>query len=155
MQKRVIIVTALLFVLSTALVLIDRAPADAQEQQMVRIIGGVSTGASELKKPITIEPPTLTISEGGVVTWLNWSRNSECIQVIFEDGKSCDDSSDAPSGFSMKTDGCYVTSWITFGGTSSLHFTEPGTFSYTVEAKTGGQIRKTTGKILVRADKPS
>jgi hypothetical protein len=73
--------------------------------------------------------------------------------VIFEDGKSCDDSSDAPSGFSMKADGCYVTSWITFGGTSSLHFTEPGTFTYTVEAKTAGQIRKTKGKILVTAAK--
>jgi hypothetical protein len=91
MQKRVVIVTALLFVLSTTLVLIDRAPADAQEQQMVRILGGFSAGANELKKPITIEPPVLTISEGGVVTWLNWSRNSECVQVIFEDGKSCDD----------------------------------------------------------------
>ena len=154
MKKRVVIVIAL-FVLSTALVLIDRAPVDAQEQQLVRILGGIATGASELNKPINIEPPTLTVSEGGVVTWLNWSRNSECVQVIFEDGKSCDDSSDAPSGFSMQTDGCYVTSWITFGGTSSLHFTEPGTFTYTVEAKTGGQIRKTTGKILVVADKPS
>jgi hypothetical protein len=152
MQKRVVIVTALLFVLSTTLVLIDRAPADAQEQQMVRILGGFSAGANELKKPITIEPPVLTISEGGVVTWLNWSRNSECVQVIFEDGKSCDDSSDAPSGFNMKADGCYVTSWITFGGTSSLHFTQPGTFTYTVEAKTGGEVRKTTGKILVLAD---
>jgi hypothetical protein len=152
MQRRVVIVTALLFALSTALVLIDSAPADAQEQQMVRIIGGIATGAGELQKPINIEPPTLTISEGGVVTWLNWSRNTECVQVIFEDGKSCDDSSDAPSGFSMKSDGCYVTSWITFGGTSSLHFTEPGTFTYTVEAKTGGQIRKTAGKILVLAD---
>jgi plastocyanin len=119
---------------------------------MVRILGGISTGASELKKPINIEPSTLTISEGGVVTWLNWSRNSECVQVIFEDGKSCDDSSDAESGFSMKADGCYVTSWITFGGTSSLHFTQPGTFTYTVEAKTGGEIRKTTGKVLVLAD---
>jgi len=152
MQKRVVIVTALLFVLSTTFVLIDHAPIDAQEQQLVRILGGISTGAGELSKPITIEPPTMTVSKGAVVTWLNWSRNSECVQVSFEDGKSCDDASDAPSGFSMKSDGCYVTSWITFGGTSSLHFTEPGTFTYTVEAKTGGEVRKTTGKILVRAD---
>jgi hypothetical protein len=152
MKKRVVIVTALLFVLSTTFVMIDRETIDAQEQQLVRILGGISTGAGELKKPITIEPPTMTVSKGAVVTWLNWSRNTECVQVIFEDGKSCDDASDAPSGFSMKADGCYVTSWITFGGTSSLHFTEPGTFTYTVEAKTGGETRKTTGKILVRAD---
>ncbi len=50
MKKRVVIVTALLFVLSTALVLIDRAPVDAQEQQLVRIFGGISTGASELNE---------------------------------------------------------------------------------------------------------
>jgi len=152
MRKRTLIVTALFFALSTTLVLMDHGSIDAQEQQLVRILGGISTGAGEMKKPITIEPPTMTISEGAVVTWLNWSRNSECVQVSFEDGKKCDDASDAPSGFDMKTDGCYVTSWITFGGTSSLHFTEPGTFMYTVEAKTGGETRKTTGKILVRAD---
>lgn len=152
MQQRVAIVTAVLFVLCSGLVLIDRAPIDAQEQQLVRILGGISTGASELRKPITIEPPTMTVSKGAVVTWLNWSRDAECVQVIFEDGKACDDASDAPSGFNMKSDGCYVTSWITFGGTSSLHFTEPGTFTYTVEAKTGGETRRTTGKILVRAD---
>lgn len=152
MQKRTLIVTALFFALSTTLVLLDHGSIDAQEQQLVRILGGISTGAGEMTKPINVEPPTMTVSKGAVVTWLNWSRNSECVQVSFEDGKTCDDASDAPSGFDMKTDGCYVTSWITFGGTSSLHFTEPGTFMYTVEAKTGGQTRKTTGKILVRAD---
>jgi len=152
MQKRTLMVTALFFALSTTLVLMDHRSIDAQEQQLVRILGGISTGAGELRKPITIEPPTMTVSKGAVVTWLNWSRNSECVQVSFEDGKACDDASDAPSGFDLKSDGCYVTSWITFGGTSSLHFTEPGTFMYTVEAKTGGETRKTTGKILVRAD---
>jgi hypothetical protein len=152
MYRRTLIVTALFFALSTTLVLVDHRSIDAQEQQLVRILGGISTGAGELRKPITIEPPTMTVSKGAVVTWLNWSRNTECVMVSFEDGKTCEDASDAPSGFGMNEKGCYVTSWITFGGTSSLHFTEPGTFMYTVEAKTGGETRKTTGKILVRAD---
>jgi len=152
MYRKTLMVTAFIFALSTTLVLVDHSSIDAQEQQLVRILGGISTGASELRKPITIEPPTMTVSKGAVVTWLNWSRNSECVQVSFEDGKTCEDASSAPSGFSMNTKGCYVTSWITFGGTSSLHFTEPGTFVYTVEAKTGGETRKTTGKILVLAD---
>lgn len=152
MQKKFAVMSALLLTLSTTFVLIDQGPVDAQEQQLVRILGGITTGAGELSKPIIIEPPTMTVSKGAVVMWLNWARNSECVQVSFEDGKTCDDASDAPSGFSMKSDGCYVTSWITFGGTSSLRFTEPGTFTYTVEAKTAGEVRKTTGKILVRAD---
>jgi hypothetical protein len=151
MKKRVLTVTALLFVLSSMLVLVDHQPIDAEESQLVRIFGGIETGAGELKKPIRLEPPTMTISQGGVVVWLNWARTVECVQVSFEDGKKCDDVTDAPTGFEM-TGGCYVTSWITFGGTSSLRFNEPGTFTYTVTAKTGGQERKETGKILVKAD---
>ncbi len=151
MQKRVVVVTALFFLLSTMLVLVDRQPTDAEESQLVRIFGGVATGSGELKKPIRLEPPTMTISKGGVVVWMNWARSVECVQVSFEDGKKCDDVTDAPTGFEM-ADGCYVTSWITFGGTSSLRFNEPGTYVYTVEAKTGGETRKETGKILVRAD---
>ena len=151
MKKRVHTVTALLFVLSSMLVLVDHQPIDAEESQLVRIFGGIETGAGELKKPIRLEPPTMTISQGGVVVWLNWARSVECVQVSFEDGKKCDDVTDAPTGFEM-TGGCYVTSWITFGGTSSLRFNEPGTFTYTVTAKTGGQERKETGKILVKAD---
>ena len=151
MQKRISTVIALLFVLSSMLVLVDHQPIDAEESQLVRIFGGVATGAGELRKPIRLEPPTMTISEGGVVVWLNWARSVECVKVSFEDGKKCDDVTDAPTGFEMSS-GCYVTSWITFGGTSSLRFNEPGTFIYTIEAKTGGEVRKETGKILVRAD---
>lgn len=152
MRRKMVIVIALLFMLSSIPGLIGQGQVDAQEQQLVRILGGITTGAGELSKPITIEPPTMTVSKGAVVMWLNWSRNSECVQVSFEEGKTCDDASDAPSGFSMQPSGCYVTSWITFGGTSSLRFTDPGTYTYTVEAKTGGEVRKATGKILVRAD---
>lgn len=152
MLKKIAILTVLLFLFSATPGLVGQGQVSAQEQQLVRILGGITTGAGELSKPIIVEPPTMTISKGAVVMWLNWSRDSECVQVSFEDGKTCDDASDAPSGFSMQPTGCYVTSWITFGGTSSLRFTEPGTFTYTVEAKTGGEVRKATGKILVRAD---
>ena len=151
MQKSVFRVTALFFLLSAALVLVDNRPIDAEDSQLVRIFGGIETGAGELKKPIRLEPSTLTISEGGVVVWLNWARSVECVQVSFEDGKKCDDVTDAPTGFEM-TGGCYVTSWITFGGTSSLRFNQPGEYTYTIMAKTGGQERKETGKILVKAD---
>lgn len=148
MTKDILTAGAVFFLLSTMLVVIDREPVSAQESQLVRIFGGIETGAGELKKPIRIEPPALTVSKGGVVVWLNWARSAECIQVSFEDGKKCDDVTDAPTGFEISS-GCYVTSWITFGGTSSLRFNEPGTYTYTVEAKTGGQTRKETGTIMV------
>lgn len=145
--------SALVAVLVVAAVagVVGLTDAEAQEHRLVRILGGLSTGAAELKQPITLDPPTLSISKGTVVTWLNWSRNTECVQISFEEGKRCEDGTDAPSGFSMRTDGCYVTSWISFGGTSSLLFTEPGTFDYVVEAKTGGEVRKETGRIVVTA----
>jgi plastocyanin len=148
MKKSILTAGAVLFFLSTMLVVIDREPVGAQESQLVRIFGGIETGAGELKKPIRLEPAALTVTKGGVVVWMNWARSVECIQVSFEDGKKCDDVTDAPTGFDMSS-GCYVTSWITFGGTSSLRFNEPGTYTYTVEAKTGGQTRKETGKIMV------
>ncbi len=151
MQKRTIIVTVLLFLVSTMLAAVDHRPANAEESQLIRIFGGVATGAGELTKPIRLEPPTLTVSKGAVVVWLNWARTVECVKVSFQEGKKCDDVTDAPTGFEM-TGGCYVTSWITFGGTSSLRFTDPGTYTYTVEAKSGGEIRKTTGRILVKGD---
>lgn len=151
MQKRVSIVTALFFLISSMLVLLDHKSVEAEESQLIRIFGGIETGAGELTKPIRLEPHTMTISKGAVVVWLNWARSVECVQVSFEDGKKCNDVTDAPTGFEM-SGGCYVTSWITFGGTSSLRFNDPGTYTYTVEAKTGGQVRKETGTILVKAD---
>ncbi len=151
MQKKILVAAALFLVLSTTLVMVDKTPVAAEESQLVRIFGGVSTGVSELKQPIRLEPPTMTISKGAVVVWLNWARNAECVQVSFDDGKKCEDVTDAPTGFDM-AGSCYVTSWITFGGTSSLRFNEPGTYTYTVSAKSDGQVSKETGKIFVKGD---
>lgn len=151
MKKRVSLFVVTVLIVAGVACVVGLTNAEAQEHRLVRILGGLSTGAAELKQPITLDPPTLSIPKGTVVTWLNWSRNTECVQVSFEDGKKCEDGTDAPTGFSMRPDGCYVTSWISFGGTSSLLFTEPGTFSYVVEAKTGGEVRKETGRIVVTA----
>jgi hypothetical protein len=149
MKKRAIIVTAIFLVLSAALVLIDHRPIDATESQLIRIFGGVATGAGELRKPVRIEPPTLTVTKGGVVIWLNWARTAECVKVIFEEGKKCEDVTDSPTGFQAEGP-CYVTTWITLGGTSSLKFNESGTYTYTVEAKAGAESYKETGRIVVQ-----
>lgn len=151
MKERVLIVTALLFVFCSALVLIDHKTIDAEENQLVRILGGIGTEAADPKKPLQLEPPTLTISKGAVVVWLNFAKNTDCVQVVFEDGKKCADVTDAPTGFEMSSN-CYVTSWMPFGGTSSLRFKDSGTYSYTVEMKKDGGVVKETGQIYVKAD---
>ena len=59
--------------------------------------------------------------------------------MIFEEGKKCSSVSNAPVGFSLDHEQCYVTSWIPFWGTSSLRFMEKGTFAYAIEV-TGGEL---------------
>jgi hypothetical protein len=51
-------------------------------------------------------------------------------------------------GFSLNAQGCYVTNWMPFGGTSSLRFMEKGTYEYTVEAKKRGDVTA-KGRIIV------
>jgi hypothetical protein len=43
--------------------------------------------------------------------------------------------------------GCYVAGWFSYGQTASLMFTEPGTYNYEVQFKTGGKIG---GTIIVK-----
>ena len=93
-------------------------------------------GDSFSVKSIRIEPATLQIDKGSVVIWNNWAKASE-VKVIFEEGKVCQDVTEAPTGFSMDAKQCYVTTWIPLGGTSSLKFTQTGTYKYKVET-TGG-----------------
>ena len=149
MKKRASLMTALVLLLSTIQVLVNHGSSDAQESQMVRILGASATGASELRKQLRLEPPGLTVSKGAVVIWLNWARTAQCVKVVFDDGKKCEDVTDAPTGFEAEGP-CYVTSWIPFGGTSSLRFNEPGTFTYVVEAKAGGESHKESGRIFVK-----
>jgi hypothetical protein len=56
---------------------------------------------------------------------------------MFEEGKACVNASGAPVGFSMDPSSCYVTSWVPFGGTSSLTFKEKGNYTYIIETASG------------------
>ena len=83
--------------------------------------------------------------------WFNRSAANE-VKVIFEEGKKCSSVSNAPVGFSLDHEQCYVTSWIPFWGTSSLRFMEKGTFAYAIEV-TGGELgekgKKVAGKKII------
>ena len=94
---------------------------------------------------IRLEPETILVSKGTCVIWNNWTGAQEVI-VKFEEGKKCDDVTDAPVGFKLDAANCFVTDLIPFGGTSSLRFVEEGSYDYVVEALKA----KAKGKIIVK-----
>lgn len=144
MGKKQLLLTiiGMAFVVALAMVISSQAIVSAQECRIIRVHGG-GPGWSDR---IEVEPGTTFIDRGTCVIWSNWVRTDE-IKIIFEDGKKCDDMTDAAVGFSMDAANCYVTSWVPLGGTSSLKFNEAGTFEYGIEAKGGLKAR---GKIVVQ-----
>jgi hypothetical protein len=84
------------------------------------------------------------------VVWINWVPSNDVSINFKEDGKRCSDTTEAPVGFKM-SENCYITDFISLGGTSSLKFNEAGTFKYQVEVpgetKTGGPLGVGFGKV--------
>jgi hypothetical protein len=137
-KKKLMIVIGFIFVLAMIILLSNRGTLPAQECRIILI-----HGLSE----IMIEPETKFLSKGDCVVWFN-RFTAEDVKVTFQEGKKCSDVTNTPMGFSLNAQGCYVTSWIPFAGTSSLRFMEKGTYEYTVEAKIRGGV-KAKGRIVV------
>lgn len=119
---------------------------EAQECRVIRVQG------MEVHGSIRVEPEVLTIGKGDCVVWFNRASAQE-VKVVFAEGKRCASVSAAPMGFSLDHQQCYVTSWIGFGGTSSLRFLEAGRYDYEVQYTGGGTEEKGSravkGSILV------
>jgi plastocyanin len=121
---------------------------------MVIFLGNSGTiGAAEKCDIVTIrgrdniEPNMLTIKKGDCVVWMNWAREEDVI-LRFKEGEKCLRTTKAPTGFKMDIpSGCYIGGWLSYGGTASLVFTEPGIYNYEVEFKVGG---KNKGTIVVK-----
>ena len=123
-------------------VLANQGVADAQECRIVRVWGKEAPPSFALY----IEPRTMRVPKDTCVVWSNWVKAAE-IQIVFEDGKKCEDVTDSPTGFSLDAANCYVTNFLARGETSSLRFVEEGTYHYAIRAK-GGPKEK--GKIIVK-----
>ncbi len=97
---------------------------------------------------MVLDPPDLFVTKGTVVIWMNGFEGSE-LEVSFDEGKACQDVTVSPAqwGFKMSKT-CYVMSYIPYAATSSLKFTQVGTFNYTVSTMDGKA--KSKGKIIVR-----
>jgi hypothetical protein len=143
-KKRLFPAIGLAFVFALTILMANQVKLNAQECRIFRIHDLRST--PEVSK-ITIEPQTIYTSKGACVIWINWIPNQD-VKIIFEDGKKCDDVTDAAFSFKLDANSCYLTDTaIPSGGTASLRFREEGTFEFAVESKNG---LKEKGKIVVR-----
>ena len=133
---------ALLFI-AVSLLLLPRGPTIAAEAKLIRI---QPVGEDKIVG-FYLDPPVTKIDKGTIVVWLSGINNAD-IQVIFMDGKTCKDVTAPAKAFKMQEKNCYVTSFMSFGETSSLQFVESGTYRYYV-ATSAGDIRA-KGSIIVR-----
>ena len=125
--------------------LLVNPPLSFAEDAQVVLIFKAKGDNTELR----LNPPDLYVKKGTIVIWMN-SVVDEEVQVVFRDGKTCKDVSFSPAqkGFSLDAKSCYVTSFIPYASTSSLQFTDIGSFDYAISNLSGKVTGK--GKIIVR-----
>lgn len=119
-----------IFALVMLILLSNLGTISAQECRIIRILGG----GTEHPIMMMLEPDAYFLSEGDCVVWYN-QFTTEVVKVTFEEGKKCLNVTNAPTGFSLNAKSYYVTSWMPFGGTSSLRFMEKGTYRDCSEKK--------------------
>jgi len=139
-KKRLVIAVGVSFVVAMMIGLFNVGKASAQECRIIKIHGRTDLST------VMIEPETIYATKGDCVVWFN--RVAKDIMVKFDEGKRCADVTQAPMGFSLNAQSCFVTSWLPFAGTSSLRFMEKGTYNYAVEAK-GQKNVEAKGQIIV------
>jgi hypothetical protein len=139
-KKRLLIAVVVSFVVVMMIGLLSLEIVSAQECRIIKIHGRTDLST------VLIEPNTIYATKGDCVVWFN--RVAKEIMVKFDEGKRCADVTQAPMGFSLNAQSCYVTSWLPFAGTSSLRFMEKGTYNYVVEAK-GQKNVEAKGQIIV------
>jgi hypothetical protein len=139
-KKRLLIAVVVSFVVAMMIGLLSLEKVSAQECRLIKIHGRTDLST------VMIEPETIYATKGDCVVWFN--RVAKDIMVKFDEGKRCADVTQAPMGFSLNAQSCFVTSWLPFAGTSSLRFMEKGTYNYVVEAK-GQKNVEAKGQIIV------
>lgn len=114
------------------------------EDAAVVLVYKVAGDNTELR----LNPPDLYVKKNTVVIWMN-SVMGEEVQVVFRDGKACQDISFSPeAAFNLDAKSCFVTSFLPYAATSSLKFMETGEFDYVVQNLSEKITGK--GKIIVR-----
>jgi len=141
MKTRQAFFTVMIILVSFIAILVSPPPGESQECRLVRIYGeGNQPGK------IHIEPEVTWIPAGTCIIWVNWSKADQ-IAIEFEEGKKCKEVTDAPAKFQINASNCYVTSWLPLGATSSLRFSQEGSYQYNVKTPDGAVK---IGKIMVQ-----
>ena len=85
-----------------------------------------------------VNPTTLTIGKGDCVVWMDWKRNED-VTLSFREGAKCLKAVKKPTLFKMdEPSACLISQILKYGETVYLVFTEPGTYVYDINFKTGG-----------------
>lgn len=126
------------------IILVGHHGANAGDCRIIRITSLVGHEGSS----VAIEPEITRVNTGTCVIWYN--RSTSKVKIIFEDGKLCDDITDASVGFKFdEKKACYFTeAYIEPGGTASLQFNKKGDVEYILDAE--GRDEKPKGRIHVR-----
>lgn len=118
----------------------------AEDAKLIKIHG---VGGDQLSG-IFIDPSVSYIKKNTIVVWLD-GVVQEDIKIEFADGKKCKSVTAYQDDFQLldleKERWCYVTSAVSFAGTSSLQFTEAGEYEYKVVGVNGKVSAE--GKLVV------
>ena len=141
--------TLVVFLLAVTAFLAVKGIVDADSARLVRLTSrGAAGGASGPQIPYNVEPEILLVEKDTVVVWTLFGAFQA--QVLFLDGKKCQNATEAPVGFEMdsgEATACYRGVLIPNGGTASLKFKEQGTYEYSV--KWANSPQKTRAKVVV------
>lgn len=134
-RLKALIGVGLAFIFCISIIQATQEAANASSEcHIIRIQGKDVYGG------LRIEPEYAIVGQAACVIWTNWVRFGLEVMINFEDGKTCQDVTKAPGGFSLNEQNCYVTTWLGMGDTSSLVFMELGKYRYKVVTTKGDQI---------------
>jgi hypothetical protein len=146
LKSRNLIVAGLALLMVVGLTLGIQGNVCAQDAKLIKIHG---VGGDTLKG-FFIDPETTYLKKNTIVVWLDGVSQQD-IKIEFADGKKCKSVTAFQSDFNLvdldKDRWCYVTTWVSFAGTSSLQFTEKGEYNYKVISKDEKVVA--SGKLVV------
>jgi hypothetical protein len=105
-----------------------------QECRLIQISGEVQGAGSQ----IVISPKTLTVPVGTCTVWISFIKAIDQLTVSFrENAKACVASTEASKDFGLmdlkEGESCYLSRPLALGQSSSLIWTKPGEYKYTIQ----------------------